>query len=1065
MIGVDMKKTVRNAAVSAFLLAFCAAGFADDKNTIYISPNNDGVQDALEIPMRISDKQIIVSWQLVIKDANGNVMRTIGNKVALPTKVNVKSFIKQLGASKKGVEVPEKVIWNGAMDNGETAPDGTYYWYISATDESGNVANTKSRTVIVDTKAPEIKVVQPGERIFGEGAKSTFKIKQSGSKEDKWIGSVKNNAGDVVKTFTWENRAPLDTVWDGTDNNGHFVADGVYSYEIKATDRAGNVSEPTSITNIIYSAEKPATNVYIAGNRYISPGTDSPKQIADFELTIPVPEKSSGNKLVAWSVEIVGTDGTVYYTLNQKKNGDIPPVKFGYDGRDENKNVLPQGKYRAVVKASYLNGYEPAVIKSPEFVIDVTKPSAQIGVSEKVFGAGAKDKVVISMLVENAGKFADVPAWQGEIYEKSTKKVVRSFDFGHYLPDSVSWNGFDSNGKLSADADYVFCLKATDLAGNSAVIESPDSFKLDTKAAQLLLSASESAFSPNGDKVKDVVVFTPVVKDADAIASYSFKICDSNGKVVLSNQAVKSGLPSSFVWDGKDQATKVICSDGSYKATLEIVSTNGSSAKADSQNVLLDTVAPSLQATVPWVCFSPDGDGNQDSIPVRVTNCSREELWKAQVLSAAGKVVKSYSWKGRIPSDSFAWDGSDESGNKAADGTYKLLISSTDGAGNSFATEVKDLKLDSRETKAYVTSENEGISPNADNFLDTQEFTIRTTVADGISSWKFSIRSENGTVVRSWSDKDSENLPAKIIWDGIDDNKKVAEGTFVGTLELAYSKGNKVNAVSAPFICTATPPALSVKTAPEFFSPDNDGTDDDLFIRLSGKTKAMIKNWSFQIDTPNGKPFWTTKGTTAITERIIWDGLSNVQKDKNGYAERVQSASDYPYTFRVTDNLGMTSEVRGIISVDVLVFRDGGVLKMAVPSIIFRSDEADFKTVEEGAKNGISAAQAENNERVISRIAEILNKFKDYKVKIVGHANRMTDLADEETVDNMKVWGKALQPLSAVRAEFVKTKLVKKGVTANRLSTEGKGGSEMIVDYKDKDNNWKNRRVEFILEK
>ena len=47
------------------------------------------------------------------------------------------------------------------MDNGETAPDGTYYWYISATDESGNVANTKSRTVIVDTKAPEIKVVQP----------------------------------------------------------------------------------------------------------------------------------------------------------------------------------------------------------------------------------------------------------------------------------------------------------------------------------------------------------------------------------------------------------------------------------------------------------------------------------------------------------------------------------------------------------------------------------------------------------------------------------------------------------------------------------------------------------------------------------------------------------------------------------------------------------------------------------------------------------------------------------------------------------------------------------------
>jgi len=68
--------------------------------------------------------------------------------------------------------------------------------------------------------------------------------------------------------------------------------------------------------------------------------------------------------------------------------------------------------------------------------------------------------------------------------------------------------------------------------------------------------------------------------------------------------------------------------------------------------------------------------------------------------------------------------------------------------------------------------------------------------------------------------------------------------------------------------------------------------------------------------------------------------LNGNGKIDNG-GELVQSAVDYPYTFTVTDSLGMTSVAEGIISVDVLVIRSGDVLKMQVPSIIFRSDNAD----------------------------------------------------------------------------------------------------------------------------
>ena len=56
-------------------------------------------------------------------------------------------------------------------------------------------------------------------------------------------------------------------------------------------------------------------------------------------------------------------------------------------------------------------------------------------------------------------------------------------------------------------------------------------------------------------------------------------------------------------------------------------------------------------------------------------------------------------------------------------------------------------------------------------------------------------------------------------------------------------------------------------------------------------------------------------------------------------------------------------------------------------------------------------------------------------------------------------------PLSKERADAIKAYLTKRGVNAAALSTEGMGGTKPVVNPKDKDNNWKNRRVEFILQK
>ena len=195
-----------------------------------------------------------------------------------------------------------------------------------------------------------------------------------------------------------------------------------------------------------------------------------------------------------------------------------------------------------------------------------------------------------------------------------------------------------------------------------------------------------------------------------------------------------------------------------------------------------------------------------------------------------------------------------------------------------------------------------------------------------------------------------------------------------------------------------------------------------------------------------------------MTDRLTWDGWSNV-----GKSERVQSATDYKYEFTVTDSIGLTSVVEGVIPVDVLVIRDGEFLKIQIPSIVFRSDAADFGVVGEKLSDGtviskgITKEQKANNEKVLKRIAEILNKFKEYNIVIEGHANNISGTLEEGEKDI---------PLSEKRAEFVKTRLVKYGINASRLETVGRGGTQpIVVPGNDPSTAWKNRRVEFILQK
>jgi outer membrane protein OmpA-like peptidoglycan-associated protein len=184
---------------------------------------------------------------------------------------------------------------------------------------------------------------------------------------------------------------------------------------------------------------------------------------------------------------------------------------------------------------------------------------------------------------------------------------------------------------------------------------------------------------------------------------------------------------------------------------------------------------------------------------------------------------------------------------------------------------------------------------------------------------------------------------------------------------------------------------------------------------------------------------------------LVWDGVS-------ASGELVQSASTYHFAM-IANNQYDNGTYQGTIDVDVLVIRDGDLLRVIVPSIVFASNTGDFKKLTE--------EQMAHNDQILRRIAEVLEKFDTYKVTVEGHANPTTkpgtrERTTEETGTRTVI---GLKPLSQQRAQTVLNYLVDLGVDRDRLTPLGVGSSRTVVEFTDRDNWWKNRRVEFILEK
>ncbi|MDR1933049.1 MAG: gliding motility-associated C-terminal domain-containing protein [Spirochaetales bacterium] len=993
----------------------------DYPEELYISPNLDGIADALEIPLSITDERYLMEYRLIIEDAGGNPVRVIENKEKRPENETFGSVIDRLLAEKKGIEVPPGLRWDGVSDSGTRAPDGEYTFHIEARDDNGNETITERRKFIIDTLAPSVDIapLAGADLIFSpndDGSKDVLVIRHTGSAEDLWEAHISDSGGNPVRAFSWRNSAPGNITWDGKNDELVLLPDGVYSYSITSQDRAGNSTEK-GFGNIIIDTEPTPVSLTI-DRSYFSPNGDGVYDTVTLTPLVPV---IAG--LESWELTVTNEAGR---TVRRYAGASPQPVAF--DGRAEDSTALPEGAYRARLLMVYRNGNRPQA-GSPVFFIDLQKPAAHVWSDVAIFspnGDGSKDEIEIFQ------ESSDEDKWTGTI-RGADGKTVCSYIWQGKVDGSFIWNATGESGVLVPDGAYTYRIECTDRAGNSGG-SNILSFTINTEETPVILSADLSAFSPNRDGVKDVIRLTPVYKVREGIESSVITIRKAETQEELYASQARGGI-TSLIWDGTNQAKQAL-PDGNYFADIAVYYQNGNASVSKTGVFEIDTKAPQVQLASDTPIFSPDGDGFKDMVNFTQISSS-ETLWEGKIINTNNADVKTFYWKGQA--ENFFWDGTDSNDNKAPDGVYSYIVGAEDRAGNRTRAVIRDIRLDTRPVRAFITASETGFSPNGDGVKEGVDLGAYLSMTDGLESWRLELKDSRGVLRKTFTDIPFRS-PMKFTWDGKADDGEIYEDTYTAEFSAVYDRGSRPRVSSTPVLLDISAPEADIGLAPIPFSPDNDGIDDELSISLAVRDESPINAWNLLINDRTGKMFITFEGKGMPASSIIWDGRSST-------GELVIAAEDYPFVFTVSDAVGNTRRVEGKIPVDILVIRDGDKLKIRISNINFapNSPEVILDSSETGQKN-LS---------VLRRLAEVFTKYSGYQVLVEGHANNISGTAREETEE--------LAPLSLARAQEVRKALVAMGLPARRITAEGRGGRQMLFPFSDRDNNWKNRRVEFIL--
>ncbi|MBN1699567.1 MAG: hypothetical protein JW881_18755 [Spirochaetales bacterium] len=879
--------------------------------------------------------------------------------------------------------------------------------YLSPNDDGVQDTGRLYFTVTIHVKSKEGYVPQYGIILKDSGGNTVAQVLEKDPADIGWWDSL----WKPYETFSVDK----DIAWDGKDKDGKVLPDGAYDAVLWVKDSAGNRQE-TQIDQFIVDTKKPEATIAI-DHRYFSPNDDGHQDTLDIE--------QSGSVEQNWDGVIIDGENKVVKVFSSWQ--DESPGEVSWDGTKYDGTLAPDGGYTYVLSAFDRAG-NYSEYRETNLYLSTRETPLTLTLSSGYFspnGDGEMDEVTMTGIFESV---EGLTGWSIGIKDQDGN-VLRRFDgTSDTLPDNIVYDGTDEAGRLLPEGVYQAEFQATYIHGNNPVVTEP--LTVDFTPPQVDIVVENPYFSPNDDGNRDDVI---VVLDSDEAITWTGNIIDDSGSVIRN---ISATVPETFItWDGKD-SNGVSQPEGTYSLSLVCSDQAGNDTEVTGGEMIIDLTPPETYISLTSEIFSPNGDGQKDTVTIEVSSDEPVE-GVCVVKTASGEEIRSIFVN--LEMVSVEWDGRDDEGRIVEDGTYTITGNLSDAAGNLSSTEALSVQSDSRSMHVFLTVPR-GFSPNNDGIDDVLTIGLTAEHRDEITGWNIEITNSTGTSKKTIPG--GEKLPETVQWDGKNDNKEIKEDNYRVVLSVDYVNGTKSRDISNYLRLDISPPEVDLKVSSKS-DTDEDTVDDEIFITLEIKDDSEIDRWVLDIVNNQGEILRSYSGEGDPSDDISWNATKG---DKPVPAE-----DQYTMVVEVTDVLGNKNLHKKTLPLEILVVRIGDKLYVLVPNIIFGAYK--YKLDSAGKK------MYDRNMKSLKKAVEIYKKYPNYLVGLEAHAlniylNKPGKKEQEERI---------LLPLTRRRAEEVKKAMIKLGVDEKRIRTFAYGGIYPIVSVRDRKIYWKNRRVEFIL--
>jgi outer membrane protein OmpA-like peptidoglycan-associated protein/flagellar hook assembly protein FlgD len=669
---------------------------AFEQNHLVISPNSDGIQDELVVTTSITTENFIRYWQFEVLDNDKNIIYTKGSSISL-AELQEKVFLKR-----ESILLPESVSWDGTDSSNKKVADGKYYYRIIVMDNRKQVFSTETlglSHLYIDTAVPSADFTVDNQ-IFspnGDGNKDSVTVSllimndpvEASNDEIKgkdWKVDVLDNQQETVASLVYNDRDGMETAltWDGNSLDGQLVADGFYNVRISTTDRGGNYFE-TTFENLKVDTVESEVEL-TAGAGVFSPNGDGVNDTVVVEITV-----QDDSAIESWMLKIVSNDDSSTVVTTGGQSEIIS--SYTWDGLDGQGKVAAESVYFADIEVTYTNG-NVSKAESPRFAVDVTAPKAEVTITPGVFSPDGND-IRDDVVIEQSASIEKVD-WNATITDEDGL-MVAEFTWKYAIPFNFTWNGRDDEGNAFNDGTYYYQIECTDLAGNSFT-SNRYPVTIYTVKSDVTLTAVDPIFSPNGDDLFETITlsFAADTTVDNEVLDWVLHIKDSSGDIIYSDNEGGS-LPAEYTWNGMSNSETVV-SDGRYSVDLKVNFELGTTTVSEPVMIRVDTSQPEIELSRDRDIFSPDDDGDADTVTFtvdRLYDDSGIKSWKLVIINPfTDSEFISYTG-GSEQVEPITWDGIGGNGNLVESvQEYPVVVYAEDIVGNKVEKELNPVLID-----------------------------------------------------------------------------------------------------------------------------------------------------------------------------------------------------------------------------------------------------------------------------------------------------------------------------------------------------------------------------------